>query len=360
MAAGGDERAADEGGVGEAVEAGELAQAVEEDGGRLAGLGERGAAHRPRRAGGDERRHPVPPLRVARGEEEERPPGADRGVGVEDRLLLPGHRRAGEEHRPPAGERTQPRFELGVDGGGRGLELQVPGHGDPFRRHAEGEEAVAVGRGLHPEPVDGAEERPEEGPQPPEAGEGAIAHPAVDHDHRQPAAAGGAEDERPVIPLHEDERPRREPVVEAGDRQPEIEREVGDRAAVAERRAGPLLAGGGDGGHEQRQRGRQMPGEGRGHAGLAHRDRVEPERPRRRRRQAAAEAGGEGGQVMPAAPDEEDRSGGEEGGAVERLVEEPHGDGAEYNERPKGLQSVELRPAGGTRGPAWTPAPRRP
>src|SRR6185295_15121700 len=97
-----------------------------------------------------------------------------------------------------------------------------------------------------------------------------------------------------------------------------------------------LLAGGGDGGHQQGDLRRQRPRQGGGDADLADRDGVQPERsPRSRGSAGLAEPAGEGRQVMAPPAGEQEGARHDQGSPGRELVKSPE-DGAhaarQYNE----------------------------
>ncbi len=137
-----------------------------------------------------------------------------------------------------------------------------------------------------------------------------------------PAAAGAVEQQRPVVPLAEHQRPWREAVEEALDRSGQLEGQVGDGGAAGEQRSGPFLAGRRDRGHQERQVARQGAGEGRGDAHLTDRNGVDPERAAHRLARRVTEPRRERSAIAAAARHEQPGRGGPErcgdGDAVER------------------------------------------
>ncbi len=195
------ERAADEGGGGEAVGRRQLADRVEQEYRRPRAVGA-AAADETGGGGGEALGDRREALRMARGDDQHRPL-AGRSVVVaepaprrEDLLLLSLHGRSGDDDRAARREPFETRGELRVAGGRRGIELEVAGDGDPLAGHAERHQAIGIDGGLHAEAADRSEEERQRQPlETPQAGEAAVAHPAVDDRDGDPSRAGGAQQE---------------------------------------------------------------------------------------------------------------------------------------------------------------------
>jgi hypothetical protein len=91
-----------------------------------------------------------------------------------------------------------------------------------------------VSRGLDGKAPDGAHEWRQEALEAGHAAKAAVSDTAVDHGDRQLATAGGAQHERPVVALGEDQAARLEAAEEALDGESELEGQIGDGGSVAE------------------------------------------------------------------------------------------------------------------------------
>ena len=227
--------------------------------------------------------------------------------------------------RPPASA-AQGRLELGLARRLGGLVLEVAGDGDrgPGSIPSAGRRSRSC-RGLDAEAAHGGEQGADEAAQAAHAPEAAVAHPAVDHGDGEPAAAGLAQQQGPVVPLDEHQGPRLVAAEEAPDGEAEVERQVGHLGPAGEGGPGALLAGGGDGGDQQGELRRQGARQGGGDAHLAHGDGVEPEGAPWAAGAAgrAAQPAGEGGQVMAPPPGEQEGPRREQGDPGRELVESP-------------------------------------
>ena len=97
-----------------------------------------------------------------------------------------------------------------------------------------------------------------------------------------------------------------------------------DCGAAGEQTAGPLLPGGRDRRHHDRQRGVEAANQGCRDRHLTDRDGMDPEGSRRHLGQSEPEATAHGGQVVATTEQNEERPGDEEQEGRERLIEPPH------------------------------------
>ena len=383
MAAGGLQRAADEGGGGQAVGRRELADRVEQEDRRPRTVGA-AAADETGGCGGEALGDRGEALRMARGDDQHRSLAGRSAVDGEpaprreNLLLLALHGRSGDDDRAPRREPFETRGELRVAGGRRGIELEVSGDGDPLAGHAERHQAIAIDGGLHAEAVDRSEEeRQRQPPKTPQAGEAAVAHPAVDDRDGDPARAGGAQQEGPEVALHQHQGGGSEATEEALDRAGELEREIGHGTPVSEAGGGGpglVLPGRRDGGHQDGQIARQARRERAREGGLADRNGVNPESSRAARGglrvagdgRKTAESSPQRRQVVAAPQDEQPGTGDKEGQGGQGLIDPPHRDRGSIIKRFSVLPGVDrVRSAAPVRWPrflaeTWTARAGRP
>ena len=200
--------------------------------------------------------------------------------GVEHHRLLPRHGGAGEEDRPAAGQPAQGLFQLGLARRLGGLVLEIAGDGDAAGLDPQGQQAVAVlrrsgRRSGRRRRRGGRASRRRRRIRPKLRSPTRPLTTAMGRPRRRASRST----QRPVVPLDQHQGARLVAAEEAADGEAEVEGEVGHLGAAGEGGAGALLAGGGDGGDQQRGLRRQRPGQGGGDADLPHRDGVEPERP---------------------------------------------------------------------------------
>ena len=251
VAAGGDEAAADEGGAGDGVKAGELADGIEqEDGaGGDGAAGPDGAADEGDGVGVEQAGDGVEALGMARGQDadERRDGGDERREAFQDGQLFAGEGAAADED---AGGFRQGAGEFsgkGAGGGGTDVELEVAGHGDAGGGRAHGDEARGVLRALGAEDGDAGEQGSDERAQEAVTREGAVRDAGVDHGDGDEAARALQDEVGPELGLDEDEEDGVEGTEIAAVEDGEVEREVED-AAGAEAAGGEVVSGAGGGG----------------------------------------------------------------------------------------------------------------
>ena len=165
-------------------------------------------------------------------------------------------------------------------GGGGEVVLQVAEAPDSLRRRAESLEAARILLRLHRGHGEPGERLREEPPDEAVTREGTLGDPAIDERHRDPAALGALEEERPDLRLGQNDQARARLGQGLLDRSREVEREGVDRGLAAERTLGELAARrrrDGDAESGARHASPKLREQVARHADLADRDRVDPD-----------------------------------------------------------------------------------
>jgi hypothetical protein len=302
---------AEEGDVGERVPGRHLEHRVAEPHLGVFGFGGTlvagpGAAPRQREAGvGDQLGDGLEALRMARHDDQQRPRCGDAPPRREQHRLLAFTRRRGDDD--AAAEAGAPGSAASEQAGvGGDVVFQVADDAD--LAHAGVAQAGGVGLGLRQRRGQALERRPQQRIDAPAALSAALAHARVGEQDRNAARRRDGEQVRPDLGFHQHADRRIGVLQEAAHRTGHVERQPELEVARAQQGLSGSAAGGGAMGQQDasaRSRCAQCVEERRGSAGLAERDRMHPDRPRRHRLAIEAEAlaGRAGvGRLAPAAP----------------------------------------------------------
>ena len=220
----------------------------------------------------------VEALRMARHDHDERASKRHARERVEQQYLLALARARREEHRPLPEQDTQPPAAVDHRRRGRDIELEVPGDGDG--RRAERLEPCGVGVGLRADGVERPQRLARERGDPRVATRRLLRQPGVREQERHAAAIAFAHQVRPQLGLHEDAERRSEVRDEPPDRPREVIGQESERRELAVEARRRLAAGCGHVGDEERvirKAGAQRCYQRLRRAGLAERDRVDPD-----------------------------------------------------------------------------------